>query len=202
MVVISEARGSCGLPSLGACEWAPPATPVISGWQKRKKEGIITKHRTWLLFLPWEYTYLAAATAKRSGWCPDTWSLSLPKTLQLGATGAAPPAWAKWDRVFFAWSAGSRGKPRQSSLIPEMGVAHCHWSYLNKNHLQSHSPKGHQRGGHCDQTPPVGALAPPGTHPPCCCHCQTFWAVPTHLISVTSQDPATRSTLYNTSYVG
>ena len=29
-----------------------------------------------------------------------------------------------------------------------------------------------------------------------------FWAVPTCLISVTSQDPATRSTLHDTSYVG
>ena len=38
----------------------------------------------------------------------------------------------------------------QLSLIPEVGVAHCHWRYLNKNHLQHHSPKGHHRGGHCD----------------------------------------------------
>ena len=34
-----------------------------------------------------------------TGWHPDTWSLSLPKTLQLGAAGAAPPVWAKWNRV-------------------------------------------------------------------------------------------------------
>lgn len=68
-------------------------------------------------------------------------------------------------------------------------------NYLNKNHLQSHSPKGHHRSGHCDRTPPLG------THQPCCCHCQTFRAVPTCLISVTSQDTATRSTLYNNSYV-
>ena len=40
------------------------------------------------------------------------------------------------------------------------------------------------------------------THWPHCYHYQTLQAVPTHLISVTSQDPATRSTLYNNSYVG
>ena len=85
------------------------------------------------------------------------------------------------------------------SLIPEVGVAHCHWRYLNKNHLQPHSPKGHHRGGHCDLTPSVGALVPPGTHPPCCYHCQTFQAVPTRLVSVTSQDPAARSSRYSTS---
>ena len=33
-------------------------------------------------------------------------------------------------------------------------------------------------------------------------HCQMLRAVPMHLISVTSQDPATRSSLCNTSYVG
>ena len=29
----------------------------------------------------------------------DTQSLFLPRTLQLGAACAAPPAWAKWDGV-------------------------------------------------------------------------------------------------------
>ena len=171
-------------------------------WQKGKKEGTATKHHTLLLSLSWEHTYPAAATAKCSGQWPDTWSLSLPKILQLGTTGAVPSAWAKWDRVLLIWSAGGRGRPPQLSLIPEVGMAHCHWRHLNKNHLQPHSPKGHHRGGHYDQTPPVGALAPPGTHPPCCCHCQMFWAVPTCLISVISQDPSTRSTLYSTSHVG
>ena len=123
----------------------------LKGWQKRKKEGTATKHHMLLLSLPWEHTHPAAATAKCSGWCPDTWSLSLPKTLQLGAAGAAPPAWAKWDRVLLAWSAGDKDKLPQLSLIPEVGVAHCHWRYLSKNHLQPHSPKGYHRGGHCDQ---------------------------------------------------
>ena len=59
-----------------------------------------TKHHTLLLSLPWERTHPAAATAKCSGQCPDTWSLSLPKTQQLGAAGTALPVWAKWDRCF------------------------------------------------------------------------------------------------------
>lgn len=122
--------------------------------------------------------------------------------LQLGATSAAPPVWARWDRVLLAWSAGGRSKLPQLSLIPEVGMVHCHWRYLRKKSLAAHSHKGHRRGGHCDQTSHVGALPALGTHPPCCCHCQTFRAVPTRLISVTSQDLAIRSTLYNTSYVG
>ena len=92
--------------------------------------------------------------------------VSLPKTLQLGATGAAPSMWFKWDRMLLVWSAGCSGKPQQVFLIPEVGVAHCHWKYRNQNHLQPPSPKGHHGGGHCDQTPPVGALAPAGTHLP------------------------------------
>ena len=36
------------------------------------------------------------------------WSLSLPRTLQLGAACSAPPAWAKWDRVCHVWSTGGR----------------------------------------------------------------------------------------------
>ena len=148
----------------------------LRGWQKRK-EGITTKHHILLLSIPWEHTHPADATAK-----PDTSSLSLPKTLKLGATDAASPEWAKWDRVLLAWSAGGRGKLLQLSLIPEVGMAHCHWRYLNKNHLQPYSPKVNHRGGHCDGIPAVGALAISGTHQPCCCHCQTFWAIPTWLI--------------------
>ena len=97
---ISEARGRRGFPPLGACEWAPHVTQVTSGdGKKRKKEGTATKQHMVLLSLPWEHNHPTAATAKHSGRRPDTWSLSLPKTLQLGAAGAAPPAWAKWDRV-------------------------------------------------------------------------------------------------------
>ena len=116
----------------------------------------------------------------------------IPKTLQLEAAGAAHHVWSKWDRVLLAWCAGSRGRLLQLSLIREVGMAHCHWRYFNKNHLQLHSPLGHHRGGPCDRTPTLGALASLETHPPCC-HCQTFWIVSTFLISVTSQDPATGS---------
>ena len=90
----------------------------IRGWQKRKKEGTATKYYTLLLSLPWENTHPETATAKCSGWCPDTWLLSIPKTLQLGAAGAAHPMWAKWDRVLLPWSTGDRGKLPQLSLIP------------------------------------------------------------------------------------
>jgi len=61
--------------------------------------------------------------------------------LQLGAVGAAPLAWPKWDGVPPAWSEGGEGTPLQLSLTPEVGVAHCHWGYLNKNHLQSQPPQ-------------------------------------------------------------
>ena len=95
-----------------------------------------TKDHTLLLSLPWEHTYPATATAKCSGWHADTWSLSLPKTLQVGSGGSAPPAWSKWDRVLLVWPAGGRSKPPQLSLTPEVSVAHCCWRYPNKNHLQ------------------------------------------------------------------
>ena len=125
--------------------------------------------------------------------------MSCPKTLQLRAASAAHPAWSKWDKVLLAWSAGDGGKPPQLTLIPEVGVARHHQGSVNRHHLQPHSTQRHHRGGHCDQTPPVGALTPLGTHPPCCCHCQIFLAVPTCLISVPSQDPETRNSLCSTS---
>ena len=79
-----------------------------------------------MLSLPWEHTRATAATAKRSGWHPDTWSLCLPKILQLEAAGAAPPLWAKQDEVLLAWPTGGEGKPLQLSLAPEVGMAHQH----------------------------------------------------------------------------
>ena len=51
--------------------------------------------------------------------------------------------WPKWDRVLLAWSAGGgRGKPPQLSLIPEVGMAHWHWRYLNKITCSPIHPKG------------------------------------------------------------
>ena len=38
MVVVLEARGSHGLPPLGACEWALPTAPVTSGVGEKKKK--------------------------------------------------------------------------------------------------------------------------------------------------------------------
>ena len=69
------------------------------------------KHHTFLLSHPWEHTCPAAATTKLNRWCPDTLSLSFPKTLQLGTVCAGHPAWAKLDPVFPAWSTGGGGKP-------------------------------------------------------------------------------------------
>ena len=83
----------------------------------------------------------AVATAKHCGWCPDNWSLSIPKTIQLGVAGAVPLLWAKRDRGLLAWPAGGRGKLPQLPLTPEVGMAHCHWEYLNKNPLQPQPPQ-------------------------------------------------------------
>ena len=55
--------------------------------------------------------------------------------------------------------------------------------------------RGQQKRGHCNQVLPAVVCSALGTHPPCCCHCQMLWAVPTCLITVTSQDPATRNSL-------
>ena len=77
------------MPPLEACEWAPLVTVITSGaGQKRKKEGTATKPHMLLFSISWKHTHLAAATDKVSGQWPDTWSLSRPKILQLGAAGA------------------------------------------------------------------------------------------------------------------
>ena len=95
-----------------------------------------------------------------------------------------------------------RSKPPQLSLIPEVGMAHHHWGYLNKNHLQPQPFRGHHREGHYGRTPPDVALAPPGAHLACkcSCNCQMFWAVLRCLINVPSKEPTTRSSLCSTSY--
>ena len=117
----TAARRGCGLPPLGACEWAPPEG--LAKKQTNKQKGTTSKHYALLLSFPWKLTCCAAATAKCSRQCPDTWFLSLPKTLQLGAAGVALPARAKWDRVLLEWSSGGGGKPPQLSLALEVGVA-------------------------------------------------------------------------------
>ena len=50
---------------LGVASTSDPSH--LRGCQKRKKEGIGTKHHKLLLSLLWEHTHLAAATAKHSG---------------------------------------------------------------------------------------------------------------------------------------
>ena len=62
--------------------------------------------------------------------------------------------------------------------------------------------RGHHREGHYDGTPPDVTLIPPGTHPPCACHHQMFWAVPRRLINVPFQESATKSALCSTSRGG
>ena len=85
-------------------------TQSPQGLAEKKKEGTATMHHTLLLSLPWEHTHPAAATAKHSGWRLDSWSLSLPKTLKLGAADVAPLVWAKWDRMLLVWFVGGGGK--------------------------------------------------------------------------------------------
>ena len=92
----------------------PPQSP--QGLVKKDKKGIGTKHHTLLLSFPWGHICPAAATAKHSAQHPDTWSLSLPKTLQLVA---APPAWAKGTGcLLHSLQVGVGGKPLQLSLTP------------------------------------------------------------------------------------
>ena len=161
-------------------------TPVTLGVDKKKKKKRTLEPSTICCCSCSPGNTLALklpATAKCSGCCPDTWSLSLPKILQLGATDMAPHAWAKWNRVLIAWSEDGRGKPPQLSLTPEVGVAHCNGRYMNKNHLQPQPRQRAHREGHCDGTPAFVALDPLGTHPPCCCHCQMLWAVPRCMIT-------------------
>ena len=107
----------------------------LRGWQKEKKRALQpsticccfhSPGNTPTLQLPLPNALGSAQTlghclfpkpTTRKGWCSTSFM-------------------AKWDRVLLEWSAGGRGKPPQLSLIPEVGAAHCHWGYLNKNHLQ------------------------------------------------------------------
>ena len=77
-------------------------------------------------------------------------------------------------------------------------MAHSPWEYLNKNHLQTHL-KGTTEEGIVTEHHLLVLSRP--WKLPLLLPCQTFQAVPTCLISVTSQDPATRSSLYSASYV-
>ena len=97
-----------GPPPLGLPEQEPLAAPTML--EGTTEEDFVMEHQLLLLSLSWEHMHPAAATAKCSGQCPDALSLSLPRNLQLGAAGAAPPMEAKQNEVLLAWSAGGRGK--------------------------------------------------------------------------------------------
>ena len=90
------------------------------------------------------------------------------------------------------------------SLRPEGGTAFHHWGPVSGLHLQPLSPQGlakKKKKRHCNQAPYAVALTALETHPPCSCHCQMLWAVPRHLVTVSSQDPTTRSSWCGTSWV-
>ena len=110
-VVVSEARGRHGLPPLGACEWAPPATPVTSGVGKKEKKRALQPSTVHCSHFPGNTPALQLPLPNALGGAQTTWSLSYPKTLQLGAAGTVAFAWTKWHRVLRAWSAGGGGKP-------------------------------------------------------------------------------------------
>ena len=78
------------------------------------------EHHLLLLLLSWEHTHPAAASDKCYTQCPDASSLSLSRSLELGAACAAPPVGAKQYEVLLAWSIGGGGKPLQLSLAPKV----------------------------------------------------------------------------------
>ena len=83
--------------------------------------------------------------------------------------------WAKGDGVLLEWSTGGRGKPLQLPLTPEWVWPTTSRGPRTGTTCGADHLRGHHRGGHCDQTPPIVALTPLGTHIHCCCHCQRLW---------------------------
>ena len=73
--------------------------PSHPGWQKKEKKRALQPNTIGCCLHSPANTLTLKPPLPNTGWQPDTWSLSLPKILQLGAAGAAPPAWAKWNRV-------------------------------------------------------------------------------------------------------
>ena len=88
---------------------------------EKKKRGHCNQAPYTVALMPLGTHRPAAATVKLSGPQEDTWSLSFPGTPQLGTAGAAPPAWAKWDRVLLVWSACSGSN---HSVILDSRVGH------------------------------------------------------------------------------
>ena len=94
-----------------------------------------------------------------------------------------------------------------------VGVNHCSYFWLHRWELPV-TTKGPRTGTTCSPSHLKGTtkegtvtkchllvLFHPQEHLPWCCHYQMFQALATRLISVTSQDPATRPTVYSNSYV-
>ena len=101
---------------------APTVVPVTSGVGKKKKHSYQVPYITLTLL----GTHLPAAALPNSLDSAQMLDHSFfPRLLKTGAAAAAPTAWARWDGVLLAWSAGGGGKPPQLSLTPEVGVA-CH----------------------------------------------------------------------------
>ena len=138
-----------------------------------KKEGTATEYHLLWLSLPWEHSHLAAATAKCSGKHPHVWSLSLSRTLQLGAACAEPSVWPSGTGCFLHGLLVAGGKLLQLSLTGWV------WPTITGGQwARTTCRPSHLRRWHCYRTPPVVALIPLGTHIPCHCHCQILWAPP------------------------
>ena len=134
-------RGHCGG---GHCNWTPPvvALTILEIYPPCCCHCQMLQAVTTGLI-----TIMSQDPATRSSW-------------------AAPPVWAKLERVLLAWSKGGGGKPLQLTLIPEVGMAHNYYGSLTGTTCGP----SHLRRGHCDGTLPVVALTPLGTHTPCRCH--------------------------------
>ena len=117
--VILETRGRHGLRPLEAWEQASPVAPVIS--QVGQKRGHCNQAPPIVALTPLgiplpcccQCQMLQAATT-------NAWSLSRPRTLQLGAACVMPPVWAKQNRELLAWSVIS--DPRAGCGPPPLGV--------------------------------------------------------------------------------
>ena len=108
----------------------------------------------------------------------------------------APLVWAVGGQVPLVWAKGSGGLSMKQHLfviyrqrgqttavisetrggcgLPPLGV--CEQALPGAPVISEVSKKR----GHCKRPTPVVSLAPLGTHPPCCCHCQRLWEAPPH----------------------
>ena len=163
----------------------------LRGWQKKRRRRRHCNQAPYAVALTSLGTHPPCSCQCQTLWAAPRHLVTVhsqdPTTRSIWCSPPTPtPAWAQWNRVrvLLAWCAGGGGKSPQLSLTPEVGMAHGHRGYLNKNHLQPQPPQ---------RAPQTGL---------CCCHCQTLWAVPRCLITVPSQEPATRSSLCSTSCGG